>query len=210
MVTKLDYVKGKKNTLFFIIILLIFFSLLGLNNFLKPNYKDVYIEKPLMGNPNAKVTITEYSDFQCPACKAAYFNVEALFEEFDGRINLEFKNFPLRTIHPYAQKAAEAAECANDFGKFWDYANLLYKNSPALSRSNLKNYARQLGLNQSFDACLDSGAKKLIVDSEYSEAVSKSLRGTPSFFINGKKLVQVQGLSLYDSLKTMIEAELNN
>ena len=183
-------------------------ALIIANNILKPDYPEIYNIKPIKGDANAPVSIIEYSDYQCPACKQAYFDVERLLEEYEGKINLEYKHFPLRSMHPYAQKASEAAECANDFGKFWEYSQTLFKNNVKLSTSNLKSYAKELGINRTFNDCLDSGSKKLIVDAEYNEALSKSLRGTPSFFVNGKQMEYVQGLSIYDNLKGIIDKEL--
>lgn len=201
-----NFYQTNKTAIISVSIIVVLLALVLVNNTLKPEYQEVYNEKPLKGTGD--ILITEYSDYQCPACKGAYFTVERLLEEYDGEISLEYKHFPLRSIHPYAQSSAEAAECANDQGKFWEYTDLLFQNSPALTKRDLKNYASQLGLNKSFDACLDSSAKKVIVDSDYSQALKIGLTGTPSFFVNGVQMEWVTGLSLYDNLKTMIDVEL--
>ncbi len=160
---------------------------------------------PYEGKKNAPVTIIECSDFQCPFCARFYHDTEMQLRENeikDGTVKLVFKNFPL-PFHQYAEKAAEAAECANQQGKFWQMHNLLFSSGGRLDIDSLKSYAKKIGLNQDkFDHCLDSGETAGIVSSDKSQCAAAGVQGTPTFFINGKMLV---GAQPYEQFKRLIE-----
>src|SRR3989344_3601321 len=104
---------------------------------------------PVLGDKNAQITIVEYSDFQCPFCEGAYSGAIAELKNSayfkNGQVNLIYKHFPLNSIHPQAQKAAEAAECANRQGKFWQYHDMLFENQQTLDIASLKSYASKVG-----------------------------------------------------------------
>ncbi|MBW3023109.1 DsbA family protein [Candidatus Woesearchaeota archaeon] len=171
----------------------------------KNTYPDVYIPKPYAGNTTAKVVLTEYSDFECPACGYAEPIVRTLRAEFKDDVAFRFVHFPLTNIHPNALSAAEASECANDQGKFWEYHDKLYENQKNLGRETYLNIAKEVDLNMtSFTACLDGGAKKEIVLKDLREAISKNLRGTPSFFVND---IYVENYA-YENIRNMIKEEL--
>lgn len=173
---------------------------------LRPTYPDILKEKPILGNENASILIEEFSDFQCPACGAAEPVVKSILAEFDGKVKYKYLHFPLTGIHQYAFKAAEASECANDQDKFWEYHDALFRNQRDLSKSNLKRIASELNLNmKNFTACFDLGTKRIIVESEQREGFKRGVRGTPTFFINGKMLESWR----YDIFKAAIEQELN-
>lgn len=143
---------------------------------------------PVLGNPDAKVTIVEFSDFECPFCERAYSGAIADFEQSDyftsGKVNLVYKHLPLNSIHPDAQKAAEAAECANRQGKFWEYHNTLFENQQYLDVSSLKKYAANLGLDTAeFNSCLDGNEAKAEVQKETTQATTAGARGTPYFVV---------------------------
>ncbi len=151
------------------------------------------IEKndPVLGSKDAKISIVEFSDFQCPFCARAFTGALADFKNSDyfkkGEVNLIYKHFPLNSIHPYAQKAAEASECANRQGKFWEYHDLLFINQQSLDVTNLKSYADQLKLDTTkFNKCLDSGEATAEVNKETSEATAAGGRGTPYFVLINK------------------------
>lgn len=155
---------------------------------------------PVLGNKNADVTIVEFSDFQCPFCERAYSGAIAEFEASDyfknGDVNLVYKHFPLTSIHPYAEKAAEAAECANRQGKFWEYHNMLFDNQQALDVDSLKGYASTLGLDTTeFDSCLDGNEAKAEVQKETTQATSAGARGTPYFVVINTKTGDTQVVS---------------
>lgn len=155
----------------------------------RPVYDDIYTPKPLEGNPDATVKIVEFSDLQCPACGMAYPVTKQIMEAYGDRVSLEYKHFPLTSLHAFAFKAAEASECANDQSKFWEYVDIAFTNQKSLRTSDLKNYAEQLGLDMNnFENCLDSNAKAKYVTADYNEGIGKGVGGTPTFFINGVKL----------------------
>lgn len=174
--------------------------------FTRATYPDIYTSKPLAGNPNATVKIVEFSDFQCPWCGKAYPVVEQIIATYGDRVSFEYKQFPLTNLHQFSFHAAEASECANDQGKFWDYYNLLFTHQEELTTRDLKNYAKQLGLDtEKFNDCLDSGAKAKYVTADFNEGVGKGVQGTPTFFING----ELHGNWSYENFSMTIESALN-
>lgn len=154
----------------------------------KVTYDNVNSPRPVEGNANAKVVVQEFSDFQCPACGAAYPFVKQLMSQYGKDVRFEFKHFPLTKIHINAYPAALASECANDQGKFWPYHDKLFENQEQLGSSNLKQYASDLALDMTkFNACLDTRAKKSVVDADLQEGNSRQVPGTPTFFVNGQQ-----------------------
>lgn len=193
--------KTVKRVVYIVILLLLVWG--GYKLFAGPDYPDIDTPKPIFGNPDATVKLVEFSDLQCPACKAAHPFVEQIKKEFGDKISFQYYHFPLRAAHPYAQKAAEAVECANDQGKFWEYIDAAFAQSPNLQNSNLKIIASQLGLDkESFDACLGSGAKRKAVEGDLRLGGVKDVQGTPTFFINNRKVEN------WNTLKAEIEKEL--
>ncbi len=143
---------------------------------------------PILGDPDAGISIVEFSDFQCPFCARAHTGALTDLKNSDlfknGEVNLVYKHFPLSSIHPYAQKAGEAAECANRQGKFWEYHDTLFLNQGSLDDSSLKSYAAQIGLDTgTFDSCLDNDEAKTEVLKELAQATAAGGRGTPYFVI---------------------------
>jgi len=144
--------------------------------------------RPYKGNPDAKVVVVQYSDFQCPACGAAYEKTKNIVNEFQDKIKFEYKHFPL-SYHVFAYKAAVAAEAAGDQGKFWEYHDLLYENREHLLKEDLIKYAEELNLDtEKFTATLESDEKNSLIDADYQQGVKDGVQGTPSFFVNGKKV----------------------
>lgn len=164
---------------------------------------------PVNGDKNAPVTIVEFSDFECPFCGRYHAQTHPLIVENyvdTGKVKFVFKHFPLN-FHASAQKASEAAECANDQGKFWEYHDVLFANQQALSISNLKQYAADLSLDTAeFNSCLDSGEHAAKIKQDLADGQAAGVSGTPSFFINGQKLV---GAQPYSAFEQAIEAALN-
>ena len=167
-----------------------------------PSQVKVEIEAndPVLGDKDASVTIVEFSDFQCPFCERAYSGAVAEFKNSDyfknGDVNLVFKHFPLNSIHPFAQKAAEASECANRQGKFWEYHNKLFENQAALDIPSLKKYAADLKLDATkFNKCLDGGEAAGEVNKETTQASNAGGRGTPYFVVINNKDKTTQAVS---------------
>ena len=160
---------------------------------------------PSRGPADAKVTIVEFSDFECPFCSKAEDSVSTVMEKYAGKVRLVFRHFPL-SFHPNAPKAAEAAACANDQGKFWEMHKQLFANQKALSVDELKQHAVAIGLEKGkFDECLDSGKNKGLVEADTKAGSDVGVSGTPAFFINGKLLSGAQPASEFEKV---IDAEL--
>ena len=164
-------------------------------------------DDPAWGPEDAPVTIIEFSDFQCPFCSRFFAQTyPQIKQEYEGQVRFVYRDFPLTSIHENAQKAGEAAECADEQGKFWDYHDTLFNNNSALDDASLKSYASQVGLDTAtFNQCLDSGKYTEEVQKDYQEGISYGVTGTPAFFING---VTVIGAQPYANFKAAIDAAL--
>lgn len=163
-------------------------------------------DAPSVGPKNAKITMIEFSDYQCPFCKRVRDTVWELVDEYKGKIKYVFMDFPL-SFHQQSQKAHEASRCAGEQEKYFEYNKKLFSNQTKLSVADLKNYARELKLNtKKFDSCLDEG--------KYADEVKKSLEvgakagvsGTPAYFING---IMISGAQPKEKFVEIIEDELN-
>lgn len=172
----------------------------------RPTYTNVTSPRPVLGPESATVTLEEFSDFQCPACKAAHPIVQEVLTTFGDRIKFSYFHFPLVQIHTQAFRASLAAECANDQGKFWEYHDMLFDKQPSFSRDDLVAYATQLELSidgaSGFAACLDSRAKDDVVRADMSEGDKRGIGGTPTFFVNGEAVQD------WTQLKSLIQAKL--
>lgn len=173
-------------------------------------------DDPGLGDPDAPVKIVEFSDFQCFYCRRFYNQTFTQLKENyidKGLVYLVYRDFPLSDIHPDAQKAAEAGECADDQGKFWEMHNLIYEGQDKLGNGtvdipleSLKSYAEELGLDtDEFNACLDSGTYADEVDADVNAGLSYGASATPTFFINGQILVGAQS---YETFQSRIDALL--
>lgn len=168
---------------------------------------------PMRGNANAKVTIVEFADFRCPFCEQYFTNTESqIIKDYvdTGKVKLAFRNFAF--LGPASVTAADASECANDQGKFWDYYEYLYKNQPAESDTSMYNTdtltqaAVTLGMNgDTFRACLDGKKGEAKANADLADGQKAGVSGTPSFFVNGISLV---GAEPYSAFKTIIDQEL--
>ncbi len=177
------------------------------NVMLRPPQVEVsYDPARVRGDPKAPVTIVEFSDFQCPYCKKAATTINDLLSKYKGRVNLAFRDFPLREIHPQAQMAAEAARCACDQGKFWEFHDALFADQSKLDEAGLIAQARVLGLNErSFQSCLTSGKFKAKIEADLQDGSRVGVSGTPGFFING---VFLSGAQPQAEFERIIDNEL--
>jgi len=161
------------------------------------------------GDKDAPVTIVEWSDFECPFC-ARFFEqaLPSIEEEYikTGKVKLVYRDFPL-SFHTNAQKAAEAAECAGEQGKYWEMHDLLFAQGVQGGVAGFKQYAKTLGLNTAkFDTCLDSGAMAGEVQQDMADGAAVGIQGTPGFIVNGKLVSGAQPFAVF---KQVIDAELN-
>ena len=160
---------------------------------------------PALGADNAPVTIIEFSDFQCPYCRQVQATLKRLMTEYEGKVKLVFRDFPLRNIHPQAQKAAEAAQCAAEQQKFWPYHDKLFAVT-SLQMDDLKKYAQELELNmEQFTSCLDTSKYAGEVDADMQAGQKAGVSATPTFFVNGFPL---SGAASYERFKELVDAAL--
>ncbi len=139
------------------------------------------------GNPNAPVTIVEFSDFQCPYCRKAQAILKDLLARYGGRVKLSYRDFPMRSLHPQAEIAAEGGRCAEEQGRFWEYYDALFDSPATLDEAGLEATAQKLGLNEKeFHSCLTSGKFKAEIERDVMEGTRAGVAGTPGFFINGE------------------------
>jgi protein-disulfide isomerase len=161
---------------------------------------------PFKGSEKARVTIVKFEDFQCPFCKQAQSTINELLSRHNGQVKLVHKDFPLESLHPQARQAAEAARCAHEQGKFWEYHDRLYANLPKASADDLKSYANEVGLNvNSFDLCFAHRKFKAVVQQDLNEGAKLGLTGTPTLFINGR---EISGIQSSEALEAIIDEEL--
>jgi len=162
---------------------------------------------PALGKAGARVTLVEFSDFQCPYCRATAPTLRQLRAKYGDQVHIVYRQFPLTSIHPYAFKAAEASLCANEQGKFWELHDALFADQSKLTVTELKETARRLGMDvRKFGSCLDSGQYAPQVRADEHEGKLLGINGTPALFING---VYVEGGSVpYSTLANLIDREL--
>ena len=180
----------------------------GVRLLLEPPRREVAVESsdPARGSASAAVTIIEFSDFQCPYCLRASPALKQLLDNYKGRVRLVWKDFPLTQIHPQAFKAAEAAHCAGDQGKFWEYHDVLFANQAALLVDDLKKYAKGASLDTArFAACLDTSKYAERVRDGVAMGNRLGVNSTPTMYINGRV---VSGAYPYDDLAAIVDEEL--
>jgi protein-disulfide isomerase len=153
-----------------------------------PGEREVSIgDGAMRGDPKAKVTIIEFADFQCPFCARFVSETLPLIDKEyiqTGKVRFVMREYPLTNIHPYAHKAAEAARCAGDQGKYWQMHDKLFQNQKSLEVTNLKEYAKTIGLDaQAFNDCLDGGKQVEKIQRDVLEAQNLRVNGTPGFFL---------------------------
>ncbi len=164
--------------------------------------------KPPTGNVNSSIIVKEYADLQCPACRGAHSQiVQPLLDKYGRNVRYEFHHFPLTQIHAYAQEAAEAAECAADQGKFWEFVNDTYENQELLSRDDLIARAEKLGVTDMdlFRRCVQTRIKRDTVQAEYKEGYDLGVRGTPTFFVSGERVER----NTLEGISAMIDAKVS-
>ena len=158
------------------------------------------------GDPNAKVTVVEFGDFKCPACRQAETSAKKIREKFGNQIRFAFREFPLVGVHAESQKAAEAAECAGQQGKFWQAVDMFYEHQDDLSLPAINRYAGEMGLDSAkFVACLQKGAMAGRVARDLQDGRALGVHATPTFFIDGHMNV---GPIPYATFAELIDNEL--
>jgi len=176
---------------------------------------------PIIGNPDAPITIIEFSDFQCPFCARFYTQTLPLIhEEYiePGKVKLVFRDFPIQSIHPNAVPAAVASECANEQDKFKEMHDMLFEKQNEWSRqetsdvlSSFRQYAKIIQLQQEvFDSCLISGKYMEEIKKDLDDGKNYGVSGTPGFFVGNDQIgyEKLIGAQPFDSFKKIIDAQL--
>ena len=162
---------------------------------------------PALGAASAPVTIVEFSDFQCPFCQRVAPTLKRVRETYGDKVRIVWKDYPLTQIHPEAFKAGEAAHCAGEQGKFWEYHDRLFANQQALQVDSLKAYAADLGLDAAkFNSCLDSSKYGDRVREGVAQGTRLGVNSTPTVYINGRML---SGAHPYETFAAIIDEELS-
>ena len=142
----------------------------------------------IQGPQKAPITLLEYGDYECPYCGQAFSMVKLVQDLLGNNLRFVFRNFPLTQIHPHAQHAAEAAECAGAQNKFWEMHDILYENQQALEDENLLEYAKVLELDMSrFQDDFYNHTFALRVREDFLSGIRSGVNGTPTFYINGMR-----------------------
>lgn len=160
-------------------------------------------DDPSWGTASAPVQVVAFEDFQCPFCKEAYPIVRQVLTRYQDRVYFVYRDFPLSSEHPMAQSAAEAGQCAWEQGQnqFWSLHDRIYQNQDALSEANLVAWAELSGVDRErFLACLTSGKYQEEVREDFTDGIAAGVRGTPTFFINGRKIEGVIPLDAWETL----------
>jgi protein-disulfide isomerase len=153
-----------------------------------------------IGSDRAPITIVEFSDFQCPYCRQSVRILKALRQLYGERIRIVYRDY-LGPTHPYALQAAEAARCAGEQGKFWEYHDLLFDRQSSGKGWDFTLLAKELGLQpHAFDSCLHSGRFREQISKDLQDGLKLGITSTPTFFINGRPVVGAQPLANFQAL----------
>lgn len=162
-----------------------------------------------LGNVNATITLVEYGDFQCPHCRLAHPFIKRLLKERDNDLHFVFRNFPLTEVHPHAYTAAITAESAGKQDKFWEMHDLIFENQDKLNTKFLMFLAENIGLDmKQFAKDSKSNELQSKIETDFESGVRSGVNGTPTFFINGIKLLTYD--ETYESLldAVLLESEM--
>ncbi len=168
-------------------------------------------QNPSKGNTEASVVIREFSDFQCPACRSAYFNLKSFMDEYSEKVKFIYYDFPLTSIHDNAMTSAIASRCAETQGKFWEYHDILFERQKGWS--DLKDpsevfasYAKEIEIDDAaFSICLKEERNEDLVKNNLNKAFKLGLNSTPTIFINDE---QMRGVVSVEELKSKVDALL--
>jgi protein-disulfide isomerase len=160
---------------------------------------------PILGKDSAKITIIEFSDYQCPFCRQWHAEVlPQLKAKYGDQIRFVYRDFPLYSIHPNAESAAIAANCAGEQKHYWEFGDLLFTHQDSLNTQTYEKLAQDLKLNvPSFSQCITENRYKSEVDADYSFASELGVRSTPTFFINGLAVVGAQPFEVFQQIIDM-------
>jgi len=163
-------------------------------------------DDPSVGPANAPITIVEFSDFQCPYCKLSVPLIKEILAKYPDKVKVVYRDYP-GPNHPHAPQAAEAAQCAGDQGKFWEYHDSLFDRQAPGTGWNFTDLAKEIGLNDDvFATCLNTGRYREEVAKDLHDGFTLGVTSTPTFFINGRPLV---GARPFAEFQAVIDKLLN-
>jgi len=167
---------------------------------------DVAAAGASLGPEDAPITIIEFSDYQCPYCKRAEPVVQQVLERYPSQVRFVYRHFPLDRIHPLARGAAEAAACAGDQGRFWEFHRNLFSEGAEFDKESLIQHASDAGLDLvAFQTCVEERRFQAAIEADVTDGQRAGVTGTPAFFING---IMVKGVRPIDEFVALIEKEL--
>jgi protein-disulfide isomerase len=179
----------------------------GYKSYLEPLRANVEAAgHPTLGPANAPITIVEFSDFECPYCGGLFPTLKQIEKDYADKVRVVYRQFPLSSVHPHAEKAAEASLCALEQQHFWEFHDSMFGNQRELTVDDLKKRAVDMKLDTGkFDECLDSGREADAIQKDIQDGARAGVTGTPAMFINGRFL---SGNQPYQTIKDVIEDEL--
>ena len=155
---------------------------------------------PVLGSPDAPVTIVMFIDFHCPFCKQAYPTIQALQEQYGPILRIVFKHFPVNALHPEATNTSMAAQCTQSFGKFWQYHDILFE-SEDKSEGTLSHYAKTVGIPLTqFQSCISTNQTQSHITEDLRDGIAFGIQGTPTYIVNGKKIEGAITLKQWDTV----------
>jgi protein-disulfide isomerase len=160
-------------------------------------------DAPSIGSKDAKLVIVEFLDFNCPFCRASFEPVRELTSKYSENVRLVIRDFPIEEIHPGATRAAHAARCVNEQGKYWAYHDKLFLNQDTFSEDDLRRYAVEVGADEKrFQTCMQENRYLRDIEADIATGLQTGVGGTPTFFFNGKR---VQGALNHETLEFIIK-----
>jgi predicted DsbA family dithiol-disulfide isomerase len=173
---------------------------------IEPPRQDLEATRLVRGDPEAPVTLMTFSDYQCPYCIRSEPVLAEVLSRYPGQVRLNHRHFPLDNIHPQARPAAEAAMCADEQGRFWDYHDAIFARSGRLTESSFAEIAEELALDtEALGTCIEERRYREFVENDFQTGQTAGVTGTPAFFING---IPLKGARDADALGRVIDAEL--
>ncbi|MBI2426523.1 MAG: thioredoxin domain-containing protein [Candidatus Kerfeldbacteria bacterium] len=158
-------------------------------------------DDPSIGSENARIVIVEFGDFECEYSKQAFSIMRELASRYPNDVRFVYRDLPNTSIHPGAQLAHEAGECADDQDKFWQMHDKLYLNQPKFTRPDIMRYAKEINLDlTAFTSCIDSGKYKQEVAKDFADGIAAGVQGTPTWFVNGLRVPGVIPLSTWQKV----------
>lgn len=162
--------------------------------------KLIRAQNPVFGDKQAPIKIIAFIDFECPYCQKSYPIFKKIMEEYDGAVEIIFKQFPIETLHPHAMDAAIASTCAQEQGKFWEYYTLLFEQK-ILDPESLLHFGEVVGLQKDqFEKCIGTQKYKSTIEQDLTDGINIGVRGTPTFVIDDQKVEGVIEKNLWDQL----------